>query len=193
MQVSVPDKSMPGEARKWADVKRWDPRGLSVNAQRDNVAVTKIGAYGGHIKFERTMKAKTVGGGNLLGHWVQYGNQGWVPSSTSKVSGVWEWNETWGKQSSIKDFEVGEEFVQLSSRRNIIDLYGVRLLVSQVLQRCMMNMSNRQAMLVADSIFNRSGAVPGIYQAVLVPGTEHRRPKLRFSHAFCAGAPAKWA
>lgn len=85
VQVSVADKSMPGEARKWADVKRWDPRGLSVNAQRDNVAVTKIGAYGGHIKFERTMKAKTVGGGSMLGHWVQYGNQGWVPSSTSKA------------------------------------------------------------------------------------------------------------
>ena len=29
-----------GDSRKWAEVKRWDPRGLAVNAQRDNVAVS---------------------------------------------------------------------------------------------------------------------------------------------------------
>jgi len=38
----------------------------------------------------------------------------------------------------------------------------------------MLNMTNRQAVLVADSVFNRSGAVPGICQAVLASGTPFR-------------------
>eukprot|EP00435_Cladocopium_sp_Y103_P066229 s194_g28.t1 len=94
-----------------------------------------------------------------------------------QVSGHWVWNDVWGKQSSILDLEVGTEFVKYSSRRNCIDLMGIRLLVSQVLQRCMMNMSNRQAVLVADSIFNRAGVVPGIYQAILAQGTDYRRKR----------------
>lgn len=172
--MSVPDKAAGGDSRKWAEVKRWDPRGLAVNAQRDNVAVTQRGPYGGHIKFDPTMRTRAVGGGGVLGQWVQYGNQGWVPaSSEKKTTGHWEWNDVWGRQSSIKDLEVGEDYVQHSSRRNIIDLMGVRLLVTQVLQRCMLNMSNRQAVMVADSIFNRAGVVPGICQAVLAAGTEH--------------------
>jgi len=67
------------------------------------------------------------------------------------------------------------------TRTNCIDSMGVRLLVSQVLQRCMMNMSNRQAILVADSLFNRAGVVPGIFQAILAPGTDYRQDRLGLS------------
>eukprot|EP00438_Fugacium_kawagutii_P018959 Skav204645 [mRNA] locus=scaffold3135:58420:61762:- [translate_table: standard] len=98
-----------------------------------------------------------------------------------QVSGHWAWNDVWGKQSSIRELDVGAEFVQHSSRRNCIDSMGIRLLVSQVLQRCMINMSNRQAVLVADSIFNRGGVVPGIYQAILAPGNDYRMDKLGLS------------
>ncbi|CAJ1444994.1 unnamed protein product [Effrenium voratum] len=167
--LSTDDKA---SGRVWSEIKRWDPRGFGVAAQRDNVSVTQRGAFGGLIKFDQTMKAKTYGGGNTLGSWVQHGSgQGWMPATDAKETGRWEWNEVWGKQSSVKDLQVHPEFVQLSSRKNLMDLMGVRLLVSQVLQRCMMNMSNRQALLVADSVFNRAGVVPGICQAVLAAET----------------------
>eukprot|EP00434_Breviolum_minutum_P043379 symbB.v1.2.038664.t1/scaffold6110.1/size20857/1 len=45
----------------------------------------------------------------------------------------------------------------------------------------MMNMSNRQAILVADSLFNRAWVVPGIFQAILAPGTDYRQDRLGLS------------
>ncbi|CAL1164476.1 unnamed protein product [Cladocopium goreaui] len=172
----------PG-SREWAEIKRWDPRLHMTQAQQQKVGVFSRGPYGGVIKFDPTMRQRAAGGGATLGHWVQHGkDQGWVPLSTDKkVSGHWAWNDVWGKQSSVLDLEVGTEFVKYSSRRNCIDLMGIRLLVSQVLQRCMMNMSNRQAVLVADSIFNRAGVVPGIYQAILAQGTDYRMEKIGLS------------
>jgi len=154
-----------GTDRNWVDIKRWDPRGVF---KKDAVSVTKTGAFGGVIEFERTMKKKTYGGGKELGQWIRHGDgQGYSPGE-GKESGKWEWNKTWGLQHSPPDLRVHPDFVQNESRRNTIDMTGVRLIVSQLLQRCLLNMSNRQALLIADSIFNRAGAVPGIAQAVLV-------------------------
>ncbi|CAE7941863.1 unnamed protein product, partial [Symbiodinium necroappetens] len=154
-----------GTDRNWVDIKRWDPRGVF---KKDAVSVTQQGAFGGVILFERTMKKKTYGGGKELGQWIRHGDgQGYVPGE-GKESGKWEWNKTWGLQHSPPDLRVHPDFVQNESRRNTIDMTGVRLIVSQLLQRCLLNMSNRQALLIADSIFNRAGAVPGIAQAVLV-------------------------
>ncbi|CAE7468174.1 unnamed protein product [Symbiodinium pilosum] len=166
VQLSAEDKSAAG-GRNWANIKRWDPRGVA----HDSVSVTKQGAFGGYIKFEPTMKKKT-GGGGTLGQWIRHGDgQGYVNERDSKDGkdvGQWQWNKTWGLQYSVKDLRVHPDFVQNESRRNTIDLTGVRLIVSHVLQRCMLNMTNKQALVVADAIFNRAGAVPGIAQAVLV-------------------------
>merc|ERR1740138_1726447 len=82
----------------------------------------------------------------------------------------WQWNDVWGKQYSVENFTFEREFVTLSQRKNAMDMQGVRIIVQSILQRCMVNLSNRAASMIADAAFNRSGVVPGIIQAVLVTG-----------------------
>merc|ERR1712151_437729 len=47
-------------------------------------------------------------------------------------------------------------------------MMGVRNIVATILNRTMLQLTNRQQILIADSAFNRGGAVPGILEAILV-------------------------
>jgi hypothetical protein len=154
-----------GALRKWVDVPRHDPRSTGLNAKRDNVSFLAQGPYGGIMVFDPTLRTKVFGGSNNFGSWIRHGEE----QGFNKDTEAWEWNETWGKQIS-KEIQVLPEFVQSSSRRNVMDMQGVRMLVTYVLQRCQMNMTNRQCICTADTLFNRAGNVPGIYQAVIISG-----------------------
>jgi len=84
----------------------------------------------------------------------------------------WTWNETWGKQFSIEKVTMDPKFMGLSQRKNVMGIHGVRHIVTGILNRSMLNVTNRQALLIADSLFNRQGAVPGILEAWLVSGRD---------------------
>ncbi|CAE8604779.1 unnamed protein product [Polarella glacialis] len=152
------------KTRKWIEMQRADPRSLR-NTGTD-AHWSAQGPYSGKLEFDQTVKDGMFGGtGNNFKNWNRHGaGQGF-----DKETGCWEWNEVWGKQHT-KPIQVLSDFVALSTKRNVMDLQGTRLLVTSVLQRCMLNFSNRQAIMLADSIFNRSGAVPGILEAILVAG-----------------------
>merc|ERR1712226_1667570 len=62
-------------------------------------------------------------------------------------------------------------------RKNVMDMMGVRNLVCTILNRSVLQLSNRQQILIADSVFNRGGAVPGILEAILVPKSSCVEPK----------------
>merc|ERR1719375_2226819 len=82
----------------------------------------------------------------------------------------WEWNDIWGKQYSTENFRFDKKFVELSTRKNVMDLNVCRLITSSILQRSMLNLTNRQAVLIADATFNRQGVVPGILEAYIFKG-----------------------
>eukprot|EP00441_Pelagodinium_beii_P032443 CAMPEP_0197641952 /NCGR_PEP_ID=MMETSP1338-20131121/15748_1 /TAXON_ID=43686 ORGANISM="Pelagodinium beii, Strain RCC1491" /NCGR_SAMPLE_ID=MMETSP1338 /ASSEMBLY_ACC=CAM_ASM_000754 /LENGTH=3533 /DNA_ID=CAMNT_0043215005 /DNA_START=82 /DNA_END=10683 /DNA_ORIENTATION=- len=180
MTYSAMAGSGAGQARKWLDVPRWDPRGLY--GQGDTKSLTSTGAYGGKIHWDPPLKKKTAvfgGGRNQFTTYTRNGeNQGW-----DKDRG-WYWNDTWGKQSTKQDFEVGVNFVARASRRNVMDMQGVRILVGNLLQRCMLNCTNRQTTLIADSFFNRAGVVPGILSAYIFKGDVPGKDKTGASRSF---------
>eukprot|EP00931_Biecheleriopsis_adriatica_P040925 TRINITY_DN23439_c0_g1_i1.p1 TRINITY_DN23439_c0_g1~~TRINITY_DN23439_c0_g1_i1.p1 ORF type:complete len:3484 (+),score=873.59 TRINITY_DN23439_c0_g1_i1:112-10563(+) len=181
VKMCVVEGTQAGSMRKWVEIPRWDPRGSPFTSKGDKVGLTSQGAYGGIIDFESPLRQRTLGGQTNFGQWFRHAeNQGF-----NQETSCWEWNPTWGKQSS-KEIQVMAEFVQLSGRRNVMDMTGVRLLVTNILQRCMLNMTNRQCLLVADTIFNRAGVVPGISQAIIAPGreTDPNRPLRQVIEAF---------
>jgi len=153
------------------DIKRWEPRRL-MNNDLHQSWLTTSGAYGGNIEFEHTMREGLIGHGEHFHHWLRHGSDmGFNPDTEE-----WVWNETWGKQFSVEDFRFQNTFMALSQRKNVMDMHGVRLIVIGILNRSMLNVTNRQALLIADSLFNRSGAVPGILEAVIA-NTTNPRPK----------------
>merc|ERR1719183_2737401 len=84
----------------------------------------------------------------------------------------WVWNETWGKQFSTENVQIAKKFMGLSQRKNVMGMHGVRHIVTGILQRSMLNVTNRQALLIADTLFNRQGAVPAILEALLINGAD---------------------
>lgn len=145
-------------------IPRWDPRGVLSTDQ--HVGMLATGAYGGHIEFEPTMRDGLIGHGEYFHHWIRHGaDMGWNAETEE-----WVWNDTWGKQFSSEGFTMSQSFMSLPQRKNVMDMQGVRHIVAAVLHRSLLNVTNRQALLIADSVFNRSGAVPGILEAWLVGG-----------------------
>jgi hypothetical protein len=144
-------------------IKRWDPRGL-VGRDGQQSWLNTHGPYGGTMKFDQTMRADLIGAqGAHFSHFIRDGNQGFHQESKT-----WRWNDVWGKQYSVEDFRIDKQFVALSTRKNVMELAGARMITQTIFRRSMWNFSNRQALLLSDSIFNRSGAVPGILKAILV-------------------------
>eukprot|EP00811_Abedinium_folium_P009509 NODE_1878_length_2346_cov_6.030644.p1 GENE.NODE_1878_length_2346_cov_6.030644~~NODE_1878_length_2346_cov_6.030644.p1 ORF type:complete len:675 (+),score=186.83 NODE_1878_length_2346_cov_6.030644:77-2026(+) len=61
-------------------------------------------------------------------------------------------------------------FVAAAARHNAMDIRAARIVAQSIFLRSMFSFTNRQALLLADSIFNRQGVVAGILQAILVKG-----------------------
>eukprot|EP00929_Paragymnodinium_shiwhaense_P065225 TRINITY_DN32718_c0_g3_i1.p1 TRINITY_DN32718_c0_g3~~TRINITY_DN32718_c0_g3_i1.p1 ORF type:complete len:3402 (+),score=1051.59 TRINITY_DN32718_c0_g3_i1:472-10206(+) len=161
------------EANAWKEVERWDPRGMIARDGQHSYFTTH-GAYGGVINFEQSMMDSLIGQqGDNFHSWLRSGDEMGLRTEVTadgRHEGWWAWNETWGLQRSIEGFKMRPEVIHATAGKNALDLQGVRIIIQSLCQRTMMNLSNRQAICLADSIFNRSGAVPGIIQAILVPG-----------------------
>jgi len=151
--------------RDWALVQRWDPRGL-FSTQQKSSWVTTVGPYGGHVLFEKTMRGGMLSGSDSTSGYYSSSRKG---MGWNKKENTWVWNDTWGLQRSIESMPVDELFVKASSK-NVLDIQGARLITAHILQRCNLSVTNRQACLIADSVFNRLGVVPGILRAIVVPG-----------------------
>lgn len=59
---------------------------------------------------------------------------------------------------------------QSSHKPNLISLQACRLITAAVLNRGLHPVTHRQAVLMADEIFSRCGAVPGMLDAIIVEG-----------------------
>eukprot|EP00397_Hematodinium_sp_SG-2012_P000048 GEMP01000048.1.p1 GENE.GEMP01000048.1~~GEMP01000048.1.p1 ORF type:complete len:3361 (+),score=619.04 GEMP01000048.1:133-10215(+) len=86
--------------------------------------------------------------------------------SEPQPSGSWRWGQS-GKIITPKPITLKQDFVQTTSRENVIDLRAVRLIVRMIAQRCMLPMTLRQATLFADHSFSRNGKCAGIEEAFL--------------------------
>jgi hypothetical protein len=148
---------------KASQVPRWDPRRLTGGDK--HASIFKVGAFGGHIHFDQTMRTSGSEGYETFHHLLQHGEKsGW-----SSLAQEWQWNEIWGKQLSEEKFKFPAKGAsELPKLDNAMSMMYARYITACILQRSMINVSNRQAMLIADDIFNRSGAVPGIIGAFIV-------------------------
>jgi len=154
-----------GGVRAEVKIPRWDPRGLLSTSQHASW-ITTHGAYGGDMDWGATMKDGFIGHGEHFRHrLIEAHDMGY-----NQESEEWCWNEAWGKQSSVENVRMQPEFMALTQRKNVMDIQGVRHIVQGILQRSLLQVTNRQAILIADALFNRQGAVPGIIEAILVQG-----------------------
>jgi hypothetical protein len=147
------------EQGKLIDIQRGDPRKLTEKAPILN------GPYGGIINYDVTMRTNPL----TKGLSRYYSDMGYDEQTQE-----WQWNQLWGTQNSVRNVQVAKQFVELPQRQNVIDLRGVRIIVQNCLMRSLHHVTNRQAIMVADSTFSRSGAVPGILDAVLVAGSNDK-------------------
>eukprot|EP00746_Dinoflagellata_sp_MGD_P074630 gnl/MRDRNA2_/MRDRNA2_30116_c0_seq1.p1 gnl/MRDRNA2_/MRDRNA2_30116_c0~~gnl/MRDRNA2_/MRDRNA2_30116_c0_seq1.p1 ORF type:complete len:2643 (+),score=515.69 gnl/MRDRNA2_/MRDRNA2_30116_c0_seq1:515-7930(+) len=148
-------------------ISRWDPRTTSTK-----VTTLGRGPYGGFIEFEKTMMQPTQ---HMLTHFPGLADMGHVYQTEQRGNisleiGEWQWNDTWGKQLSVPNFTMLKEFLQMPKNSNVIHLKAVRLATHMILTRSLHHVTNRQAFLLADGTFSRSGAVPAILDAFLGPG-----------------------
>jgi hypothetical protein len=140
------------------------------------------------MKFDQTMRADLIGAqGDHFSHFIRDGNQGF-----DQETKTWRWNDTWGKQYSVEDLRIDKQFVALSTRKNVMELAGARMITQTIFRRSMWNFSNRQTILLSDSIFNRSGAVPGILRAILVKSSNASCVRDTSEHACLLELEAKY-
>jgi hypothetical protein len=147
------------------NITRWDPRNtLRHIGNVATLGVAYSGAYRGHLYWEETMRRDFLG---HLHYKFTYGSEkhGW-----DQKESIWTWNTKWGDQYSTEDYVFRKDVVGLPStlKPNTISLQACRYITLAILRRNLHYITNRQAMLIADSAFNRSGAVPGIIDAILV-------------------------
>jgi len=161
--------------RHWGDIERWDPRNALLSSSTARSKLTTHGAYGGIIKYDATMyDSSFFKQGEKFSSYYRDSKGMGLDQETHQ----WQWNEVWGKQFSIEKLQVPPDFVKLSQRKNVMDMQGVRLICSGILQRCVLQMTNRQAALISEATFNRQGVVPGILKAILVPGSDITKKKM---------------
>lgn len=145
-------------------IPRWNPRTTAMLKMKSLPTGMLLGDhYGENITFPQTMWRDRVAG-YLHSHLIGV-NHGW-----NEEEKTWSWDRRIGQQYSLEDFGVRPELVSTpeQSKPNVISLKACRLLASGILQRGLYCLTNRQASLMADSIFSRAGAVPAILEAILV-------------------------
>lgn len=163
--ITVLTYDYQGNAKK---ISRWDPRNI-----KDKVQTFGRGPYGGVIEFEKTMMQPST---HILTKFPNCQDMGHVvvEELRGKIKvpvGRWVWNSTWGTQLSTMNFGIFKDFLKMPSNQNVIHMRAVRIVVHTILTRALHHVSNRQAFLMADAVFSRSGAVPAILDAFLGPGS----------------------
>lgn len=158
-------------------IKRWDPRtDLKHLANTLSAHFAFDGAYGDFLDFPATMRVDAFG---HLFHKIGESDHGW-----DAKEGLWKWGPKWGQQHSVANVKFRKDFCAQSSSAiaNTISLQSCRLVTQYVLNRCLHCVTNRQAALISDQIFCRSGAVPGIIDAILVQGGNSCAPYKSIKH-----------
>jgi len=148
---------------KQVKIPRWDPRTAMqmVRSFPRNFLLADV--WGEEIEFARTMWKDQIRG--KLHSQMMGVNHGW-----NEQDKTWCWDRRAGQQFSVEDFAVRPELVMTvqQSRPNAISLKACRILTAGILQQGLYCITNRQAALLSDSIFNRAGAAPAILEAILV-------------------------
>lgn len=150
-------------------ISRYDPRGFFANDHQHSY-LTTFGAYGDTMKWTKTMRDAFLSSkGDAFHHNFRAAEgMGFEPNQEK-----WCWNDNWGKQYSVENFTFHKDFIVVSTRRNVMELQVCRLFTQTLFHRSLWNFTNRQAILMADAIYNRSGVVPGFLEAILVSRSDY--------------------
>ncbi|CAK9114839.1 unnamed protein product [Durusdinium trenchii] len=157
------------ESGEKIQLKRWDPRTTMRKVSNALAMAPKVGKY---VEWERTMRRNEVTG--QLFKKLAAGDHGW-----NKEEKIWKWSTQWGAQYSVERTvfrkavcEKAQVTVagQSAQKPNLITLPACRVIVAGILNRSLHPVTHRQAILMADQIFSRCGAVPGILDALIIEG-----------------------
>jgi len=148
-------------------IKRWDPRS---GTRKMGAAVTMDvyggGAFGEHLEWEHTMRRNPITGTLAKRHGIR------EPHGWDAYKQIWVWARKWGNQESEPGLQVKKDLMKSAAgpaaRSNMITLQACRYITKSILSRGLCTVTNRQAALIADQIFNRAGVVPGIIDALVV-------------------------
>eukprot|EP00397_Hematodinium_sp_SG-2012_P000041 GEMP01000041.1.p1 GENE.GEMP01000041.1~~GEMP01000041.1.p1 ORF type:complete len:2091 (+),score=428.42 GEMP01000041.1:4855-11127(+) len=90
---------------------------------------------------------------------------------SGRCAGLSDGSWYWGKSGKVTlaELRLKPQFVKTTPVDNMIDLRAVRLIVQMIVQRCLLPITLRQAILFADQTFSRNGACAGIIEAFLCP------------------------
>lgn len=159
-----------------ATIPRWDPRsGLRKGLNIVTAGFKYGGAYKGHMEWGETCR-KDPTGYIMISRDHTEPNHGW-----DEKNRMWQWGRKWGEQYSTEGFRMRKDFAALSEKANSISLKACRIIALNILRRTLQPINNRQAICLADSIFNRCSAVPGILDAILIKGErvndEYKTPR----------------
>eukprot|EP00931_Biecheleriopsis_adriatica_P059754 TRINITY_DN35814_c0_g1_i1.p1 TRINITY_DN35814_c0_g1~~TRINITY_DN35814_c0_g1_i1.p1 ORF type:complete len:3403 (-),score=723.69 TRINITY_DN35814_c0_g1_i1:308-10516(-) len=176
ISVEAPERKNPrvtvhtyGSDGSIVRLKRWDPRTV---LRRVSNALAMAPPVGEWVDFEATMRRDPVT--DQLWSKMGSGDHGWNRSEER-----WKWAPQWGGQFSAEKTKFRREVCEKSTSTGLagggqkpsnISLKACRLLVAGILSRSLHPVTHRQACLIADQIFSRCGAVPGIIDAVLFQG-----------------------
>jgi len=152
-------------------IKRWDPRTVAKKVS----SLALAGSVGEYVDWASTMTR--VAGNTFKSRYTALGSaHGWTATADG---GEYRWSPSVSEQFSPEAFVFRRELVSgagdeasaaKANRPNAISLQACRLLTVGILARGLHPVSQRQACLISDQIFNRAGAVPGILDALVVKG-----------------------
>jgi len=192
--VSTYADGQAGEFRK-EKIRRWDPRTAS---RKMSNAIMNRASIGEFVEFEEPMRRNPATGG--LSAKPGAGHHGWDTSEDRLGGQCWKWSNMYGDQYSVPRSAFRKEVCTLSSsvagnsavKPNTISLQACRLLVESILHRSLHPVTHRQSALIADQVFNRAGAVPGILDAILVQGDAGNAPSIAEAKAEYDKVGKKW-
>jgi hypothetical protein len=125
------------------------------------------GAHDNFMEWKPTMWLDPFG--NFRHHASQTGAHvvdGWDQRKEAYV-----WSQKTGEQFSEANVTIRKELAGGSSKRpNTISLEACRIIVQGIMNRSLFCVTNRQASLISDQIFNRACAVPALLDAMIVKG-----------------------
>ena len=146
---------------------RWDPRSTMRKISHQLAMAPPVTE---HVQFDRTMRREPSTG--RLFKKVNSGDHGW-----NKEEKVWKWAPQWGQQYSAERTTfrkaVCERAVVSSTgntKPNQITMHACRLITAGILSRSLQPVTHRQCIQIAENVFSRCQAVPGILDAILIEG-----------------------
>ncbi|CAE7403436.1 fadB [Symbiodinium sp. KB8] len=146
---------------------RWDPRSTM---RKISHQLAMAPAVTEHVQFDRTMRREPSTG--RLFKKVNSGDHGW-----NNQEKVWKWAPQYGQQYSAERTTfrkaVCERAVVSSTgntKPNLITMHACRLITAGILTRSLQPVTHRQCIQIAENVFSRCQAVPGILDAILIEG-----------------------